>query len=726
MSGIEIAGLALAFPVVLLGGGQRARDLLDVFTFRDLRDSLSYGGNAQLVKAYGLLRALLLLWAFFDALEIIDRIKKDVLRGNVPKSAIHTRDAMCAKYTMTAVAAAIIAQVAITALSLDQIDSTHWTAQAAFIMSLVAGSLSVFYCCMIQQTFGTLISDEDVKDWLCKPGEWQGMEEELDVMNGFDEHIASLRPGSEATVTKEELRILTSRVLGRLSGDQWKTPSINAAMMLTAPARLLYLAVVSFLAGLGIYLGSVFSNRLAVSTGKNASLANLIIYILEVVIGLLLFYVPYVLRLLEHIPGQRVRRGARDLKIMLDAYQDLDKLQAIAEGLDAQGASAYDLETGPRQWEEVLFRVQHSIRLLSHSSSAPSQEALVELEAKMQHVAKALKMHAVVNFPAGDVGFMLPRVHTWKNEKRQDAGKVLKKDLDFAEKVRRVLARKEALDNPLRDSLEIEAAIHNSNLDISYHDGSWHQRCTAIDLGLLLHISRNPYMRERSTQLDLSGANVSRPLETLRQVHLPNLRRLVLHLVVFAVVGDVAALVKAHAGTLQQLALQKIRFWAAESPVSEWKDLLLYLHSRVDLRNIAIDMPWHKSGWHGDADDEMGTPVWQKPKFTSRLLRERKVCWFERGDADARAKWRVKSRTQWFDSTYSGLVLYEIGHDTLQARGQMAVRAGLEAYIDCIRIGTDDTRWTGRRRAVERLLGASANKLRQLFRRGTREGGGGC
>jgi hypothetical protein len=41
----------------------------------------------------------------------------------------------------------IIAQVAITALSLPRLNLTHWTAQASFRLSLVTGCLSVSIIC---------------------------------------------------------------------------------------------------------------------------------------------------------------------------------------------------------------------------------------------------------------------------------------------------------------------------------------------------------------------------------------------------------------------------------------------------------------------------------------------------------------------------------------------------------------------------------------------------
>lgn len=42
--------------------------------------------------------------------------------------------------------AATVAQVAITALALEDINKVHWTAEAAFVVSLTAGGLSFFFC----------------------------------------------------------------------------------------------------------------------------------------------------------------------------------------------------------------------------------------------------------------------------------------------------------------------------------------------------------------------------------------------------------------------------------------------------------------------------------------------------------------------------------------------------------------------------------------------------
>ncbi|KAI6853400.1 hypothetical protein KC350_g10 [Hortaea werneckii] len=235
---------------------------------------------------------------------------------------------------MTAVAAVVIAQVAISGLGLDEIAKTHWTVQASFIISLVSGLLSVFYCCIIQQDFGTLVSPDDVKDWLCTPGEWHGMEEEL------QEQFALLRP----------------------------VPQMGDAIdQLCRHTRL------------GVYLGLVFSQNINIAAGYRGNLANMIIYILVVVINLLLFGIPTVLRFLARLPRQRVKREAYHIKLMLNTYKELDDLKRIAKSISRDKARWASSEIESR-FEDV----QYAIMIISDKSSAASQEAIQELTAKLK------------------------------------------------------------------------------------------------------------------------------------------------------------------------------------------------------------------------------------------------------------------------------------------------------------------------------------------------------
>ncbi|KAI7088627.1 hypothetical protein KC356_g3147 [Hortaea werneckii] len=339
---------------------------------------LEQGQNYRWVSLYGLRRTLFLQLVFPDALDMIGRIHKDVIQDGTLHAATLTRDAMCANYNMTAVAAAIIAQVAISGLGLDEIANTHWMVQAAFIVSLVSGLLSVYYCCIIQQSFGTLVSPDDIKDWLCTPGEWHGMKDEL------HKQINSFRPGTETTGTREQLQMTQDRVLARLQSDRWVTPSINSAVILVAPVRLLNLAVAAFLIGLGIYLGLAFSENIAIAAGNQGNLANMIIYILVVVICLLLFWIPVVLRLLERLPRQQVKREACYIKLMLDTYKELDDLKKLINRDNARPVSAGYLN----QIKLRLENVQYAIMKIRDNMSAPSQEAIEDMTAKLEDIAR--------------------------------------------------------------------------------------------------------------------------------------------------------------------------------------------------------------------------------------------------------------------------------------------------------------------------------------------------
>lgn len=196
----------------------------------------------------------------------------------------------------------------------------------------------------------------------------------------LQEHFASLRPGNETTGTKEQLQALRDRVLARLQSDRWTT-SINSAVILVAPVRLLNLAVTAFLTGLGVYLGLVFSQNIAIAAGYRGNLANMIIYILVVVINLLLFGIPTVLRFLARLPRQRVKREAYHIKLMLNTYKELEDLKKLAKSISGGKASRASSEI-----ESRLEDVQYAIMIIRDNTSAASQEAIQELTAKFEAV----------------------------------------------------------------------------------------------------------------------------------------------------------------------------------------------------------------------------------------------------------------------------------------------------------------------------------------------------
>ncbi|GAB7349073.1 hypothetical protein MBLNU459_g8032t1 [Dothideomycetes sp. NU459] len=317
MTGFHLLGVVFGAIPILLSGAVSVRDVIDLLTLRNLWDSFRDGRNKRLKDEYGLPKALLLLLMFPDALACMDRIEHDVLSGD-RDGAIAMKQSIAANCNMIAVAGAIIAQVAITGLSLANVAATHWTTHAAFIMSLVAGALCVYYSCMVQQKLGGLARPEDIKDWLCRPGKWTGLDKEL------DEQLASLRNDVEA---HPDLDRLQRDLVAHLSDDRWKMASINAAIMLSVPGFLLNVSVATFLVGLGIYLGFVFTNNFLPDAGTNAALAVLLVYIIASSLGLLLFFIPYGLKVVESVPTKRVGRAAKAIALTLDFYRLLTKAE---------------------------------------------------------------------------------------------------------------------------------------------------------------------------------------------------------------------------------------------------------------------------------------------------------------------------------------------------------------------------------------------------------------
>ncbi|CAG8395331.1 unnamed protein product [Penicillium salamii] len=124
----------------------------EVVTLHRLRKNYS-----SLSQKFGGLQALLLMAIFPDGRQIVDRVERYVLRAKTDEPLV-LRKSTSQDCTMLAVAAAVVAQVAITALSLTDLDQVHWTAKAAFVLSLTCGGLSVFYACLVQQRMSGLFT----------------------------------------------------------------------------------------------------------------------------------------------------------------------------------------------------------------------------------------------------------------------------------------------------------------------------------------------------------------------------------------------------------------------------------------------------------------------------------------------------------------------------------------------------------------------------------------
>ncbi|TIA12781.1 hypothetical protein D6C83_08435 [Aureobasidium pullulans] len=237
---------ALSFISSAVGIAQLAYRLVETIVLH-----YALGSYLTLKDEHGAFRAAILLVLFPDARQVMKRIETHLLESQ-SDNAMVMKKALAEDCTMLAVA------IAITALSLGTSDTIHWTANAAFVISLVTASLSVFYACLLQQHISGLFTSEDVKSWLSKPASKYEMET-LEIMASELRRARyrwqDLGPLSDAR--QSALETFRKQIEGFARECKWKTASFNTAFMIKVPSLLLNWSVGAFILGLGVYLGCI-------------------------------------------------------------------------------------------------------------------------------------------------------------------------------------------------------------------------------------------------------------------------------------------------------------------------------------------------------------------------------------------------------------------------------------------------------------------------------------
>ncbi|KAI8934512.1 hypothetical protein NX059_008212 [Plenodomus lindquistii] len=222
------------------------------------------------VKEYGWLVTWIQYAFFADAFTIMDRVECQIRHASDEQVVAFIRS-QAASFNMIGVAGAIIAQVAVSAMSLTKIGTSHWTIQAFFIASLVTGCLSVFFSCSISLAINGLHDAPDIKDFLF-----------MSTTAEIHADIAQIpTPYTEAGLAE----------LARLVEEgKWTVASSPAATMLVVPRTLLNIALNSFLIGLGIFLGMLGHAELKDAYGD--WIGVLAFYAFSAVSGILMYYIP--------------------------------------------------------------------------------------------------------------------------------------------------------------------------------------------------------------------------------------------------------------------------------------------------------------------------------------------------------------------------------------------------------------------------------------------------
>lgn len=272
MSGVEFVGLVLGTTSLVISALEQYQSIL-----------------SNNVQDYGYIRGLALETVFFQARGVVERIRKHVINhsGDDAKEAWAVRESYTTSFNMIAVAVsplmlldylyhadyrvqgAIVAQIAITALSLEYLEATHWTATAAFVISLIAGLLSVYYACILQQQLSGLHGPVEAELWF-------------------------------TTVRRKRRSQVDSKIeTGRQTHKEYIMPSYNAALLLVLPSILLNWSSIALLIGIGIYYGIVHTQHLSSVRGQNSSLAILLVYVLFTLGAFASYILPWLQKQLE-------------------------------------------------------------------------------------------------------------------------------------------------------------------------------------------------------------------------------------------------------------------------------------------------------------------------------------------------------------------------------------------------------------------------------------------
>ncbi|KAI0166659.1 hypothetical protein GGR57DRAFT_33199 [Xylariaceae sp. FL1272] len=217
--------------------------------------------------------------------------------------------------TSIAVASTIIVQVAITALSLNNLSLAHWTARGFFVFSLASATMSVYAACSQYRVLGRCVSADDIRQLISPYAHLQGAPTLVGFILGAIFYAGEIHP-SETATTSLGIR---------------NVPSISGVITFSAPFGLLVLALNSFLIGFGIWLGFTWTWNLDPNVPQADAKAVFITY----VVGLGVSYSVYNFATVSVLQQETLRDwtkslGARLVSEAMDpAPQDLNKREVL-------------------------------------------------------------------------------------------------------------------------------------------------------------------------------------------------------------------------------------------------------------------------------------------------------------------------------------------------------------------------------------------------------------
>jgi hypothetical protein len=187
---------------------------------------------------------------------------------------------------------AIVTQVAITALSLPYLSQSHWVARACFVISLISGTLSVFFAVLLQRIIGSLYEVRTLRAWLSSLDTYPDIEG-LRALKNILQLSSTHLPSDTGQGDVEAARSL-QEIFAKFDLQQHRigVVSLFSALILETPRSMINISLGSFLTGLAIYFGFLWTRDLDANAGPGDSRNVFIIFIVTVLCCIGMYSVP--------------------------------------------------------------------------------------------------------------------------------------------------------------------------------------------------------------------------------------------------------------------------------------------------------------------------------------------------------------------------------------------------------------------------------------------------
>ncbi|EUC51347.1 hypothetical protein COCMIDRAFT_144 [Bipolaris oryzae ATCC 44560] len=325
-------------------------------------------------KYYGLSGLVLCFFGNRD----IWRVQVQVLRSTSDIDAMNFRKSAQGECSIIAVASTILAQIAITALSLENLDRTPWFARGFLTFSLVSSIIAVYYATRQYCHLGRFIYAKDVRAWIRGHSILNG-----DLYPRMTLAAAHLNSGSAFRVVGADL------------------PSVASVLTIAAPTMLLNSSLNAFLVGLGIYLGFVWTRDLNETAGAFSSRAVFITYMVGLVVCYWVYAISNVIVADQSYVSEAELLGEEDPLRSFFGLRDKDEESAVASGKPsaAQHVSSQEVpsDTNGMASTSIAPPGESSEEQIDGSNNTKNVSVQGELAQVLQEAARLRKESAKVD-----------------------------------------------------------------------------------------------------------------------------------------------------------------------------------------------------------------------------------------------------------------------------------------------------------------------------------------